>query len=105
MPISLSRFLNREATVAKPGYSRWLVPPAAIAVHMCIGQVYAFSVFNKPLAGELGVPVSSVQWAYFIALIMLGLSAAVFGKWVERSGPRKTMVASWMCFCGGLLLA
>ena len=104
MPISLSRCLNREATVAKPGYSRWLVPPAAIAVHMCIGQVYAFSVFNKPLAGELGVPVSSVQWAYAIALVMLGLSAAVFGKWVERSGPRKTMVASWMCFCGGLLL-
>ncbi|HWB06015.1 MAG TPA: OFA family MFS transporter [Verrucomicrobiales bacterium] len=105
MPSSISQFLSREATVAKPGYSRWLVPPAAIAVHMCIGQVYAFSVFNKPLAAELGALVSSVQWAYSIALIMLGLSAAVFGKWVERSGPRKTMTASWACFCGGLLLA
>jgi MFS family permease len=80
---------------------------------MCIGQVYGFSVFNKPLAAEIfGKPltanlaneISGVQWAYSIALIMLGLSAAVFGKWVDRSGPRKTMVASWLCFCGGLLL-
>lgn len=96
--------LSREATVAKPGFSRWLVPPAAVAVHMCIGQVYAFSVFNKPLSTELGVPISSVQWAYMIALVMLGLSAATFGKWVERSGPRKTMLAACLCFCGGLLL-
>lgn len=98
-------FLSREATIAKPGRSRWLVPPAAIAVHMCIGQVYGFSVFNKPLSEELGVPVSGVQWGYMIALMMLGISAAVFGKWVERSGPRKTMVASCACFCGGLVLA
>ena len=98
-------FLSREATVARPGFSRWLVPPAAVAVHMCIGQVYAFSVFNKPLSAELGAQVSHVNWAYQIALIMLGLSAAVFGKWVERSGPRKTMLASCLCFCGGLVLA
>ncbi len=98
-------FLSREATVAKPGFSRWLVPPAAVAVHMCIGQVYAFSVFNKPLGVELGVPVSRVNVAYQIALMMLGISAAIFGKWVERSGPRKTMLASCCCFCGGLLLA
>lgn len=97
--------LSREATVAGPGFNRWLVPPAAIAVHMCIGQVYAFSTFNKALAQEFGVPISDVQWAYSIGLIMLGLSAAVFGKWVERSGPRKTMLASAICFCGGLLLA
>ena len=97
--------LSREATVARPGFSRWLVPPAAIAVHMCIGQVYAFSVFNKPLSAELSVPITSVQYAYQIALVMLGLSAAVFGKWVERSGPRKTMLASCLCFCCGLLLA
>jgi MFS family permease len=98
-------FLSREATVAIPGFSRWLVPPAAVAVHMCIGQVYAFSVFNKPLGAELGVPVSKVNIAYQIALMMLGISAAFFGKWVERSGPRKTMLASCCCFCGGLLLA
>ncbi len=101
MPFSL----DRAATVAPPGFNRWLVPPAAIAVHMCIGQVYAFSVFNNPLAAELGAKVSSVNWSYSIALIMLGLSAAFFGKWVERNGPRKTMVASWACFCGGLLLS
>lgn len=106
-------FLSRDATVAKPGFNRWLVPPAAIAVHMCIGQVYGFSVFKKPLARALGIsaPVAGdwseadVGVAYSIALALLGISAAVFGKWVERSGPRKTMLASWLCFCGGLVLA
>ena len=102
MPAS---FLSREATIAPSGFNRWLVPPAAIAVHMCIGQVYGFSVFNKPLAAELGAGITQIQLAYSIALVMLGLSAAVFGKWVERSGPRKTMFASWLCFCGGLLLS
>ena len=93
-------FLSREATVAKPGFTRWLVPPAAIAVHMCIGQVYGFSVFKKPLAKLLGNEAPGfVAWteadigvAYSIALALLGISAAVFGKWVERSGPRKTML-------------
>ena len=99
-------FLSREATVAKPGFNRWFVPPAAIAVHMCIGQVYSFSVFKKPLA-LLGGSWSeaNVGVAYSIALVMLGLSAALFGKWVEHSGPRKTMLASAACFCGGLLIA
>ena len=106
-------FLSREATVAKPGFNRWLVPPAAIAVHMCIGQVYGFSVFKKPLAKVLGISAPMTgDWtevdvgvAYSIALALLGLSAAVFGKWVERSGPRKTMAASCACFCGGLLIS
>lgn len=106
-------FLSREATVAKPGFTRWLVPPAAIAVHMCIGQVYGFSVFKKPLAKVLGSEGAGfVAWteadvgvAYSIALALLGISAAVFGKWVERSGPRKTMLASMICFCTGLVLA
>jgi len=105
-------FLSREATVASPGFSRWLVPPAAIAVHMCIGQVYGFSVFKKPLAKALGITASSAgDWseadvgvAYSIALALLGLSAAFFGKWVERSGPRKTMLASMLCFCSGLVI-
>ncbi|MCW5559299.1 MAG: OFA family MFS transporter [Verrucomicrobiae bacterium] len=108
------RFLDREATVAGPDFSRWLVPPAAIAVHMCIGEVYGFSVFNVPLTRLMGVTESlpgrdwtipQVGWVYSIALFMLGLSAAVFGKWVERSGPRKAMTASAACFCGGLLIA
>lgn len=96
--------LDRESTVAPAGFNRWLVPPAAVSVHICIGQVYAFSVFNKPLSAELGVPVSQVQWAWMSALVMLGLSAACFGKWVERSGPRRTIVCSCLLFCGGLLL-
>ncbi len=108
------RFLERQATVAEAGFNRWMVPPAAIAVHMCIGQVYGFSVFNVPLTRLLGVTQSlpgqdwgipEVGWIYSIALFLLGISAAVFGKWVERSGPRKAMVASALCFCGGLLVA
>jgi MFS family permease len=108
-PASLPAFsamlnkLDRAATVAPPGFNRWLVPPAAIAVHMCIGQVYAFSVFKKPLATG-GWTEADVGVAYSIALALLGLSAAVFGKWVERSGPRKAMLASMVCFVSGLLL-
>lgn len=98
--------LAREATVAGAGFNRWLVPPAAIAVHMCIGEVYGFSVFNVPLTqAGAGWTIPQVGWIYSIALFMLGLSAAVLGKWVERSGPRKAMVASCVCFCGGLLLS
>ncbi len=104
-------FLDREATVADSSYSRWQFPTAAIAVQMCIGEIYGFSVFNVPLTRLIGIKESikgqdwtipEVGWIYSIGLIMLGLSAAVFGKWVERSGPRKTMVASALCFCGGL---
>lgn len=105
--------LDRSATVAPPGFNRWLTPPAAIAVHMCIGEVYGFSVFKKPLAQALGVThpvpgdwsVADVGLAYSIALALLGISAAVFGKWVERNGPRKTMLVSMLCFCGGLLIS
>jgi MFS family permease len=107
-------FLDRRATVAGPGFSRWLVPPAAMAVHICIGEVYGFSVFNVPLTRLIGITKSiegqdwtipQVGWIYSIALFMLGISAATFGKWVERSGPRRAMVASAGCFCGGLLIS
>ena len=106
-------FLDRAATVAAPGFNRWLVPPAAIAAHMCIGQVYGFSVFKKPLAKALGITAPGpgdwseveVGVAYSIALVLLGLSEAFFGKWVERSGPRKVILASMSCFCGGLALS
>ncbi|MGH9915240.1 MAG: MFS transporter, partial [Pyrinomonadaceae bacterium] len=90
--------LDREVTIAKPGFSRWLVPPAALAVHLAIGQAYAFSIFNKPLSQIIGITksmpgidwkISDVGWIFSIAIVFLGLSAAVFGKWVERSGPRK----------------
>jgi len=99
-------FLSREATIARPGFSRWLVPPAAISVHICIGEVYGFSVFNVPLTqAGAGWTIPQVGWVYSIALVMLGMSAAVFGKWVDRGGPRKTMVVSCVCFCGGLLIS
>ncbi len=103
-----------DAIVARPGFSRWLVPPAAMAVHLCIGQVYGFSVFNQPLTRLVGISSSKpgvdwtlpdVGWIYSIALMMLGLSAATFGKWVDRRGPRCAMLASAACFCGGLVVA
>jgi MFS family permease len=112
--MSLAEILDRERTVAGPGFNRWLIPPAAMAVHLCIGEVYGFSVFNKPLTQLLGIDhsvegadwtIPAVGWIYSIALIMLGLSAAVLGRWVERVGPRKTMVASACCFCGGFIVA
>jgi MFS family permease len=111
---SLLALLDRERTVAGPGYSRWLVPPAAIAVQMCIGEIYGFSVFSVPLTRAIGITQSvpgqdftipEVGWIYSLALIMLGLSAAFLGKWVERAGPRKTMFASSCCFSGGLVVA
>ena len=106
-------FLDRERTVAKPGFSRWLVPPAALAVHLSIGQVYAFSVFKIPLTRILGVakPADgdwsqpSLAWIFSLAIAFLGISAAVFGKWVERNGPRKTMAAAAACFAGGFIVA
>ena len=110
----LLSLLDRERTIAPTGFNRWLIPPAALAVHLCIGEIYGFSVFNVPLTRAIGIDrsvegrdwtVPQVGWIYSIALIMLGLSAAVLGKWVERVGPRKTMLASASCFCGGLVIA
>ena len=109
--------LDREHSVAPAGWSRWLVPPAALAVHLSIGQIYGYSVFNKPLSrlisGDLKAETGGVgDWSLFqvglifsIALFFLGASSALFGKWVEREGPRKTMVASALLFCGGFFVA
>jgi MFS family permease len=107
-------FLERDLTIAPPGFNRWLIPPAALAVHLCIGEIYGFSVFNGPLTRVVGIShslagrdwtIPQVGWIYSIALIMLGLSAALFGRWVERVGPRKTIFVSACCFCGGLAIA
>src|SRR5262245_18203944 len=106
--------LDRDRTIAPPGFSRWLIPPAALAVHHCIGEIYAFSVFNEPLTRAVGITrslpgedwtIPQVGWTYSVGLIMLGLAAAAFGRWVERYGPRKAMLASACCFCGGLVIA
>lgn len=106
-------FLSRENTVANPGFNRWLVPPAALAIHLCIGQIYAYSVFNEPMTRLIGIEESAAEdwsittlgWIFSIALFCLGASAAIFGKWVERVGPRKTMFAAASFYCGGFVVA
>jgi MFS family permease len=109
----LLAFLDRDHTIAEPGFSRWLVPPAALAIHLSIGQAYAFSVFNLPLSRLIGgnesAPtdwkLSTIGWVFSVAIVFLGLSAATFGRWVERVGPRKAMFASALCFSGGFFVA
>ena len=86
--------LDRERTIAPPGFNRWLVPPAALAVHLSIGQVYAFSVFKNPLLDRFGSSHTSIAIIFSIAIVMLGLSAAFGGRWMERNGPRKAMALS-----------
>src|SRR5215203_2239823 len=99
-----STFLARESTVAGPGFNRWLFPPAALAVHLSIGQVYAFSVFKEPLVAHFDSSLTAIGVIFSIAIVMLGLSAAVLGTWVERSGPRKAMLASALCWASGFLV-
>src|SRR4051812_6317443 len=97
--------LDRDRTVAPPGYRRWLIPPAALAVHLSIGQVYAFSVFKKPLVAHFDTSLTPIGWIFSIAILMLGLSAAFGGTWVERSGPRKAMFTAACCWGAGFLVA
>src|SRR5712671_2912191 len=118
--------LDREHTIAKAGFNRWLVPPAALCIHLCIGMAYGFSVFWLPLSRALGVSaakacpdmslmqelftttcdwrVASMGWMYTLFFVLLGVSAAVWGGWLERVGPRKAGFVSAMCWCGGLVL-
>ncbi len=108
-----NNFLDRAHSVAAPGFSRWLVPPAALCIHLAIGQAYAFSVFNKPMSQLIGVSapapgdwsIPALGWIFSLAIVFLGLSAAFAGKWVERAGPRKAMFTAALCFSGGLLIA
>ncbi len=110
--MSLS-FLDKSHSVARPGYSRWLVPPAALAIHLSIGQVYAYSVFKIPLTRAIGISKSvsgdwrqdQIAWMFSIAIAFLGISAAAFGRWLEDAGPRKAMFAAASCFGGGFLVA
>jgi MFS family permease len=93
-------FFDKEASVAHPGYSRWLVPPAALAIHLSIGQVYAFSVFKNPLLalGGGAWSLKEIGYIFSLAIAVLGLSAAIFGQWLEHAGPRKAMMVSAICF-------
>ncbi|WP_298425500.1 OFA family MFS transporter [Rhodoblastus sp.] len=120
-------WLDREATVAKPGFNRWLVPPAALAIHLCIGMAYGFSVFWLPLSQAIGISkpvacpadaglldtlfttacdwkVADLGWMFTLFFVLLGSSAAIWGGWLERAGPRKAGVAAAFCWAGGLML-
>ena len=98
---------------ATPGFNRWLIPPAALAIHLSIGQAYAFSVFNLPLSHALGIAepapgdwkLTQLGWVFTLAIVFLGLSAARFGRWLERVGPRTSGLAAAGCWGAGFLIA
>ncbi|MCY4756091.1 OFA family MFS transporter [Pelomonas aquatica] len=126
-------WLDKERTIAGVGFNRWLVPPAALAIHLCIGMAYGFSVFWLPLskvlpgaaacskgAGFLGGlaagiaeftrtdcnwNVATLGWMYTLFFVFLGCAAAIWGGWLERAGPRKAGVVSALCWCGGMLVS
>src|SRR5258708_5543192 len=109
----MSSFFDRDSTIAEPGFNRFLVPPAALAVHLCIGQAEAFSTFNLPLKKLIGLTQSvphdwnlkDFGWFFSLAILFLGATAALFGRWVELVGPRKSMFVAALCFSGGFLLS
>ena len=128
MPKSSHGFLDKKHTIAAPGFNRWLVPPAALAIHLCIGMAYGFSVFWLPLSKALGIKdsiacgpeigffqelfvthcdwkISTLGWMYTLFFVFLGSSAALWGGWLEKVGPRKAAVISTLCWCGGMLLS
>ena len=90
-----------------------MVPPAALCIHLCIGQAYAFSVFNLPMTKLLGITQSApddwsyseLGWIFSIAIFVLGFSAAIFGRWVEEGGPRRAMFTAALCWAVGFLIS
>ncbi|HXF78331.1 MAG TPA: OFA family MFS transporter [Usitatibacter sp.] len=120
--------LDKSRTIAGPGYNRWLVPPAALAIHLCIGMAYGFSVFWLPLSRAIGMTkpvacpadmsfmatvfsstcdwkISMLGWMYTMFFVFLGSAAAIWGGWLEHAGPRKAGVVAAICWCGGLLIS
>jgi len=104
--------LRKEHIVAGPDFNRWWVPPASIAIHLCIGSVYAWSIFNPALTKVVGVvgsaaddwSLSDVVWVFSVAIVVLGVTAAVAGKWLEQVGPRLVGVVAAACWGGGFLV-
>ena len=103
------------------------MPPAALAIHLCIGMAYGFSVFWLPLSRAIGIQqavavhrtwallgalftttcdwrISDLGWMYTLFFVLLGSSAATWGGWLERAGPRKAGVVAAFCWGGGLLI-
>lgn len=122
------RLLSKERIIAQPGFNRWLMPPAALAIHLCIGMAYGFSVFWLPLSKAVGIKetigcsaeigflqeltvthcdwkISTLGWMYTLFFVFLGSSAALWGGWLEHVGPRKAAVVSACCWCGGMLFS
>ncbi|MDB6012944.1 MAG: yhjX 1 [Gammaproteobacteria bacterium] len=126
--LSAPGFLARERTIAGPGFSRWLIPPSALAIHLCIGMAYGFSVFWLPLSKAIGITtsikcpedmgllaravsstcdwrISELQWTFILFFVFLGSAAFIYGGWLERAGPRKAGVVATLCWCGGLAIS
>jgi MFS family permease len=126
VPAAGPGLLDRERIIAKAGFNRWLVPPAALCIHLCIGMAYGFSVFWLPLSRAIGITkanvcpdqsifaalvttscdwkISDLGWMFTLFFVVLGSSAALWGGWLERVGPRKAGVVAALCWCGGLVL-
>ena len=121
-------FLDKKHTIAGAGFNRWLMPPAALAIHLCIGMAYGFSVFWLPLSKAIGIKqsivcpedvgffaelfvttcdwkISTLGWMYTLFFVFLGSSAALWGGWLEHVGPRRVGVVSALCWCGGMLFS
>jgi MFS family permease len=128
MVMSLSQILSKENIIAKEGFNRWLVPPAALAIHLCIGMAYGFSVFWLPLTRAIGITssvacpkdmgffsemvatncdwkISSLVIMFQLFFIFLGIAAALLGGWLEHAGPRKAGFVAAVCWCGGLVVS
>ena len=124
----MSAFFSKERITADHHYNRWLVPPAALAIHLSIGMAYGFSVFWLPLSHALGITapiacgeemsiwaravttdcdwkISDLGWMFTLFFVFLGSSAAVFGHWLEHAGPRKAGAVAAACWGGGLLIS
>ena len=102
--MAITDVLDRERIVATHNFNRWLIPPAALAVHLCIGQAYATSVYKTSLVEHFDTSLTAIGIIFSIAIVMLGVSAAVFGTWVDASGPRKAMAAAAACWATGFLV-
>ena len=127
LPAGAYGLLDRRRIVARAGFNRWLVPPAALAIHLCIGMAYGFSVFWLPLSRAIGIGkpvvcpdmtllgalvstqcdwrVADLGWMYTLFFVFLGSSAALWGGWLERAGPRRAGVVAALCWCGGMLVS